>query len=237
MIRRTLVALARRVKRDAAFDVADEIPSGALVSFVLNRAAMVSRGVLVSLRTGNWTFPVFVGRRVTITNPRHLHLEPGVTIDDYCRLDCLGATGIVLNRGVTLRRGVQIEVTSVLRDLGVGCVLGERVGVSEGSYIGAKGPVNIGRNTIIGPGVKIIAENHVIASTEVPIREQGVTRSGIDIGTDCWLGAGCIVVDGVCIGDGSVVGAGAVVTRSIEGGMVAVGVPAHPLRPRRGSTT
>ena len=47
-----------------------------------------------------------------------------------------------------------------------------------------------------------------------PMQDQGVTRSGIVIEDDCWLGAGCKILDGVTIRAGSVVGAGAVVTRS-----------------------
>jgi len=52
------------------------------------------------------------------------------------------------------------------------------------------------------------------------------------IGHDVWIGHGAIVMPGVTIGTGCVVGAGAVVTKDIDTYMIAVGVPAIPLRPR-----
>jgi len=99
-------------------------------------------------------------------------------------------------------------------------------------FIGAKGLIEIGSDTIIGPGVKIIAENHRFSSSNVPIREQGTSRRGIKIGTDCWLGANCVVLDGVSIGDHVVVGAGAIVTHDIPDWAIAAGVPARVLRQR-----
>lgn len=44
---------------------------------------------------------------------------------------------------------------------------------------------------------------------------QGVTREGIVIEDDCWLGHGVTVLDGVTIGKGSVTLAGSVVTKDI----------------------
>lgn len=227
-----LVRIVRRLKADDAFDIDPAIGARDLAGFMGRRAAMAVRGVWLALRTGRFAFPVFVGRRVTVHQARHLCLSPGVTIEDDCRLDCLGSTGVHLGRGVTLRRGVQIEVTSVLRDLGDGCVLGDRVGVSEGCFLGAKGLLRIGDDTIIGPSTVIVAENHIWDSSERPIREQGVTRRGIDIGRDCWIGAHVTVLDGVTLGDGCVVGAGAVVNSDLAPSSVGVGVPVRTVRQR-----
>jgi acetyltransferase-like isoleucine patch superfamily enzyme len=227
-----LVALVRRAKGDDAFDLDPAIRLPDLFSFIARRTFMALRGLFLSLRTGRLVAPVFVGRGVVVTNARHLQLASGVTIGDYCRLDCLGLEGIALGRGSTLRRGVHVEVTSVLRNLGVGFTIGERAGVSEGCYIGAKGGVAIGPDTIIGPGCRLIAENHNFASLDETIRSQGVTRLGITVGQDCWLGVDVTVLDGVTIDDGCVVGAGSVVTRSIPALSVAYGVPARVVRKR-----
>jgi phosphonate metabolism protein (transferase hexapeptide repeat family) len=53
-----------------------------------------------------------------------------------------------------------------------------------------------------------------------------------NIGHDVWIGHGVTVMPGVSIGTGAVIGSGAVVTKDIEAYMIAVGVPARPLRPR-----
>ena len=52
----------------------------------------------------------------------------------------------------------------------------------------------------------------------------------VQIGRNCWLGAGVIVMPGVSIGDNSIIGAGSVVTRDIPANVVAVGVPCRVLR-------
>jgi len=235
MLRRILKRLGRRIKGDTFFDVDDSVPTRALVGFMARRMVMAMRGILLALRTRRWVFPVFIGRRVVVTNARCLKLGRGVTIGDYCRLDCLGSAGISLGPGTTLRRGVQIEVTSTLKELAVGCTVGARVGISEGTFIGAKGPVTIGDDTDFGPGCKIIAEDHSFDDPDRPVREQALVRKGIAVGRGCWLGANVVVLDGCTVGDGVVIGAGAVVTGGLPPGVVAAGVPARVIR-RRGES-
>lgn len=169
---------------------------------------------------------------MVVTDAAHLRLSPGVTIGDFCRLDCVGRAGITLGPGTTLRRGVHIEVTSNLKKLAFGCRLVAPVGVSEGSFIGAKGPVIIGDETDIGPGCRIIAENHSFDDMSLSIREQPLSRKGISIGKNCWLGANVVVLDGASIGDGVVVAAASVVTHGIPPDTVVAGVPARRIRER-----
>jgi len=55
--------------------------------------------------------------------------------------------------------------------------------------------------------------NHSFLDVSTPIMFQpSLSKGGIRIGEDVWLGAGAIVLDGVTIGKSSVVGAGSVVT-------------------------
>jgi acetyltransferase-like isoleucine patch superfamily enzyme len=50
----------------------------------------------------------------------------------------------------------------------------------------------------------------------------------IDIGQDCWIGAGAIVM--APVGAGTTIGAGAVVVQTVEPGVVAVGNPARVIK-------
>ncbi|MGD0605052.1 MAG: acyltransferase [Streptosporangiaceae bacterium] len=52
----------------------------------------------------------------------------------------------------------------------------------------------------------------------------------IKVGHNCFLGAQCSLLPGAKIGNGSIVGAGSVVTGEIPPGVVAVGVPAKPIK-------
>jgi acetyltransferase-like isoleucine patch superfamily enzyme len=86
---------------------------------------------------------------------------------------------------------------------------------------------------MIGAHTVMIPANHGFARIDVPMNTQPLTREGIDVGEDVWIGAGCQVLDGVRIGKGAVIGAGSVVTRDIDAYAIAVGVPATVVRSRR----
>lgn len=95
-----------------------------------------------------------------------------------------------------------------------------------------KGSIKIGQRVEIAPNCAFYPYNHGIVHGE-PIRMQpAVTKGGIIVGDDSWLGYGVIVLDGVQIGNGAVVGAGAVVTHDIPDGAIAAGVPARILKQR-----
>ena len=73
------------------------------------------------------------------------------------------------------------------------------------------------------------------ADINTPIRLQGVTRKGIKIGNNCWIGSKVTILDGVEIGDGCVIAAGAVVQTSFPPNSVIGGVPARILKQRNAS--
>jgi phosphonate metabolism protein (transferase hexapeptide repeat family) len=56
--------------------------------------------------------------------------------------------------------------------------------------------------------------------------------NGISIGHDTWIGHGAVIMPGVTVGNGAIVGSNAVVTRDVAPYMIAVGVPAKPIRSR-----
>jgi galactoside O-acetyltransferase len=95
--------------------------------------------------------------------------------------------------------------------------------------------VRIGDNCIFAALCYLVAGgNHDFSRIDIPIIQQpSVSRGGIRIEPDVWLGARVTVLDGVTIGRGSVVGAGAVVTRDLPPYSVAAGVPAKVLRTRQ----
>lgn len=228
-----LVRLARLAKGDQAFDIDPAIRSGSVLATLLRRVTMLVRGAWLVFRPWHPVFPVFVGRGVVGPHAPYLRLGRGVTIEDYCRLDCLGREGVVLGDGATpFVEAFTSRSPACLGRIGEGCILGEGVGVSEGSYLGARGLLTIGADTILGPQCIVVAENHLFAEPGVPIREQGVERRGVAIGGDCWLGAAVRVLDGVSIGRGAVIGAGAVVAMDMPENCVAVGVPARVIRAR-----
>jgi len=100
-------------------------------------------------------------------------------------------------------------------------------------YIGSYciiGTASIGARTQIASGVQILSGRHQHARSaggEISGAEKGVFTA-LNIGADCWIGAGAIVM--ADIGTGATVGAGAVVPRSIPAHSIAVGNPAQVVK-------
>ena len=89
--------------------------------------------------------------------------------------------------------------------------------------------IYIGDYTMLGPNVVLATAGHPI---DPDLRRRGLQYNlPVRIGSNCWLGAGVIVLPGVTIGDNTVVGAGSVVTKDLPSNVVAVGNPCRVLRP------
>jgi acetyltransferase-like isoleucine patch superfamily enzyme/putative methionine-R-sulfoxide reductase with GAF domain len=173
---------------------------------------------------------VYIQNGVEFLGTSSIEISDGVHIFKNVRLDGKGHENnkISLGEGVALERGVEI-----------GALENTCIHIDENTYIApyvciaGPGNIKIGKHCMIAAHSGIYANNHNFADLTVPIREQGLTRKGIIIEDNCWLGHGVTVIDGVTIGEGSVIGAGSVVTKDIPAFSVAVGVPAKVIRDRQ----
>lgn len=88
--------------------------------------------------------------------------------------------------------------------------------------------IYVGDYTMFGPNVTIATAGHPILPE---LREQVYQYNiPVNIGRNCWIGAGVVIVPGVSIGSNTVIGAGSVVTKDIPANVVAVGNPCRVLR-------
>ena len=113
-----------------------------------------------------------------------------------------------------------------------GLVMGDRSSLACDCYIGCSGLITIGNDVMLGPGVRVFAEDHTFDDPRGTIKSQGVDRSTCVIEDDCWIGAGTTITAGVLVGRGSVIGAGSVVTKDVPPQVVAAGSPARVIRSR-----
>lgn len=195
------------------------------------------RGMLRGWRLGTCGGGLLVGARVRLLFPRHIHAGRNVLIGDDSYISGFSTAGVRFADNVRIREGAWIQATSGLDDPGVGVTIGEGTYVGPRAVFGAGGGITIGRRVLFGSSVHLLAENHEFRDPNAPIHSQGVTRAGITIGDDAWIGNGVIVLDGVAVGKGAVVGAGSVVTRSVPEGAVVAGNPARQIRQRSEATT
>lgn len=96
--------------------------------------------------------------------------------------------------------------------------------------------VEIGAKTLMADWVYVTDFDHVFGDVRTPIKDQGIAKSPVRIGPDCWLGTKVSVLRGAVIGHGCVVGAHAVVRGVLPDLAVAGGVPAEVLKYRTRST-
>ena len=135
-------------------------------------------------------------------------------------------TGLMsIGRNCYLNRGVVVICN------GGHIITGDHCSFGPYCVIYGHGGLFIGSDVRIGTGVVIIPANHSFKQG-TKICEQPLTKKGVKIGNDCWIGAGAIILDGVKIGQGCVIGAGSVVTKSVPAYKIVVGNPARVIKNR-----
>ncbi len=140
-----------------------------------------------------------------------------------------------LSSRVLIGQRVQLEKGVIINPAGEDCCIeiGEHTYIGPYTCMSGPGNIKIGKRCLIAAHSGIVANNHIFSDPIEMIELQGITRQGVVIEDNCWLGYGVKVLDGVTIGEGSVIGAGAVVTKDIPPYSVAVGVPAKVVRSRQ----
>lgn len=104
--------------------------------------------------------------------------------------------------------------------------LGNNVFINHGCSMLDMGGIAIGDNSLIGPQVKLITENHPLD----PAKRHYLVAQPITIKENVWIGAGATILPGVTIGQNAVVAAGAVVSKDVPANTVVGGVPAKVLK-------
>lgn len=100
------------------------------------------------------------------------------------------------------------------------------LGAMPGCYIQAINGIEIGKNTYVGPSVKIISANHNLYDFSIHDPEKPII-----IGNNCWIGANAVILPGIKLADHTIVAAGAVVSKSyLEEDCIIGGVPAKILK-------
>lgn len=204
-----------------------------LASFARLMVCRLARGLYWKMRFGRAEGPVLCGRGIHIEHPRYIRSGPRLNLEDGVEIVGLSKRGLTFGTRCTVGRLATIRPTNVLLDEpGEGLLMGDHSNIGAYSYIGCSGWIDIGSHVMMGPRVSLLAENHNIDRTDIPMKDQGVTRSFIRIQDDCWIGAGSTILAGVTVGRGSVIAAGAVVTHDIKSETIVGGVPAREIRQR-----
>jgi putative colanic acid biosynthesis acetyltransferase WcaF len=129
--------------------------------------------------------------------------------------------GARLGREVKIRPSVRVEVPWNLE-------VGEHTAIGDFAVIYCLGPVRIGRYVTISQYAHLCAGTHDHTRSDMPL-----VRPPIRVGDDVWIAADAFVGPGVTIGDRTVLGARASAFKDLPPDVIAVGNPAHPIKPRQ----
>ena len=165
-------------------------------------------------------------RRFLTPTGRRLRLDGIAFIGPRVTLQIGKDARIELGRWSWLGTGTKIRCHEGVVSIGAKSVLGQECTIS------AYQRVEIGRECVIADRVMLIDFDHGVVDVERPIRQQGIYKRDVVVGSNVWIGYGACVLRGVTIGDNAIIGTNSVVTRDVPANTVVGGVPAKVLRMR-----
>jgi acetyltransferase-like isoleucine patch superfamily enzyme len=134
---------------------------------------------------------------------------------------------LVLGRWVHIGGGNALRAHEGTLRIGDKCVFGKDNTVN--CYL----DIEFGAATIVADWVYVCDFDHVYADIHVPIKDQGIVKTPVRVGPDCWVGVKVTILRGVVVGRGSVLAAHTVVNKDIPDHSVVVGAPGRVVKDRR----
>lgn len=166
------------------------------------------RWQLQSRKFGSTNGKINIGKHVTFQNPDTLHFGKGVGIGKYTYfLPLKKYAGVTYNPKITI---------------GDGCLIGIR------NSFACIDSIEIGKNVLFAGYVHITDHSHGYEDINTPVVQQPlISKGGVVIEDQCWLGFGSEILSGVHIGKHSIVAARAVVTKDVPAYCIVAGNPAR----------
>ncbi len=133
---------------------------------------------------------------------------------------------IEFGRFVWVGDGTKIRCHEGVVSIGAKTVIGQECTIS------AYQRVRIGEQCVIADRAMFIDFDHGVVEVERPIREQGIYKRDVEVGSNVWIGYGACILRGVRVGDNSIIGTNSVVTKDVPANAVVAGIPARVIRMR-----
>lgn len=105
--------------------------------------------------------------------------------------------------------------------------IGDHAWIGEETVLYSFADISIGANAVVSQRSYLCAGGHDYSDPTFPLY-----GAAIVIGPEAWVAADVFVAPGVTIGHGAVVGARSSVFGDLPGGMICLGSPAKPVKPR-----
>lgn len=217
--------------RNPDFTVDPGLNYGAVMQMIWIQACSMLRGLSVLLFLKN-PKGMLLGKRVGFFNLSKIKWGQFLRLGNDVYVSALGKKGVEFGNNVSIGAFSRIILSTSMNNIGEQIKIGNNVGIGEFAYLGGAGGLEIGDDCIAGQYLSCHPENHNYENPDVFIRLQGVSRKGIKIGKNCWIGSKVTILDGVKIGEGSILAAGSVITKSFPANSIIAGVPAKLIKTR-----
>lgn len=181
-------------------------------------------------------------KKLFLSHHTNVGWEKGVIVEGDTSLISLGE-GTVIEPGavlstkhggsISLGRECVVSRGAMIMTYGGDITIGDNSGVGPYTILYGHGGLKIGNYVRFAAHSVVIPANHRFDALDQPIYKQPLSKKGIIIGNDVWVGANVCVLDGVRIGDGVVIGAGSVVTKDITPFNIVSGNSAHTVKSRK----
>src|SRR4051794_21875345 len=137
----------------------EALDMGALSSLAARKAVDAVRGYMLGRLYGACGNVHFRAPRVRIRNPRHFDVGNYVSLERDTVIDAYSEHGVVLGDHVTVGQGSLLVGSGVVREPGVGVIVGGATSVGAYNALWGQGGLSLGRNCLLGPFVAIHTEN------------------------------------------------------------------------------
>ena len=155
---------------------------------------------------------------------RNIKIAKSTCVGRGVKFDNLNGGMIIVGTNCRISRGVCL-ITE-----GGNITIGDNCSFNPYAMIYGQGDLVIGNGVRIATHSVIIPSNHNFNDKNKFIYEQGLSKKGIQIKDNVWIGANSVILDGTILETGSIIAAGAVVSRSTEKFSINAGVPSKQLK-------
>jgi len=173
---------------------------------------------------------VIFGQHITLRHPQKIEVGDNVLFEDNTVLDAKGDD----NEGIQIGSNVVINRNSIISCTGGDIEIGDFSNIGPNNIIISESIVKIGKYVFTGGQTYMIAGgNHTFDRREIPIRfQQSISKGGIIMDDDIWIGASVTILDGVRIGKGAIIGSNTLVQKRIRPYTINIGVPSQVVKKR-----